>query len=145
MRYKIRGELTPATHLSIFDGVDADTDETIVLDIHTHGGDTSVLHYAMNILNRAKRQGKRIVTCNSGVALSAGATLLFKGDEIYVGDTSITMLHMSRFVFDSLMDMFMMKMDRFIRWIKGERITQFTEISDEILMSYEKHYGSSLL
>lgn len=136
MRYKIRGEVTPAL-LATFDGIDADTDETIVIDIHSPGGDVSVLHYGINILQRAKRQGKKIITCNSGIALSAGATFLFQGDEIYIGDTSIVMLHRSRLIYGSFADLVMDKADHLIRWFKRERDVPFTEISDEVLLKYE--------
>jgi len=128
MRYKIRGEVCEfqtgpfgriASVVDIADALDKDGDDVILLDIHSGGGDVEAEIYLLNALQRARRRGKKIVTYCPGFCASAAADLLFQGDEIYLGDVSIVMVHNGFAGYPSLLSLVLTKLSRVVEWWKG--------------------------
>lgn len=128
MRYKIRGEICEfqtgpfgriASVVDIADALDKDGDDVILLDIHSGGGDVEAEIYMLNALQRARRRGKKIVTYCPGFCASAAADLLFQGDEIYLGDVSMVMVHNGFSMYPSILSLVMTKLSRAIEWVKG--------------------------
>ena len=103
MIYKIRGFIME-TLIPLGEAIKADTDEVVVLDIHSSGGAVSTELFLLNALVEKKNAGAKIVTVNSGVALSAAARLLVQGKEIYVNPYSVTMFHEAEDSFDTYLD-----------------------------------------
>ena len=134
MKYLIRGPVDDRL-LKMFDAMESDPDDVIVLDIFSTGGDMYVLIYGINVIQRMRRKGKKIVTVNSGVACSAGATLLSLGDWIYCYDASLTLYHMS--VFYRWQDALFDKLEKLWLRLTGSHSASSIEMLDHITASYE--------
>ena len=134
MKYLLRGPVDESL-LKMFDAMESDTDKYIVLDIYSPGGDMGVLAYGINVIQRLRRKKKKIITVNSGVACSAGATLLVLGDEIYLGDCTLTLFHES--VFLTWSGAVLDKVDRVWNWLRGRHTADANDMLNYICGAYE--------
>lgn len=140
MRYRIRGVISEENkeHEAAFDAMSKDPDGTVLIEISTPGGDVGQLLQYMSKIIEAKAAGKKIVTYASGAVMSAGATLLWQGDEIYVSPVSVIMFHLcvNSCIHGPLDTLWLAMHAKWHEWKTGKSEV-FGTFSDKVLMRWE--------
>jgi ATP-dependent protease ClpP protease subunit len=70
-----------------------DPEDVVIIKINSGGGDAVACLGVMAAVNEAKAKGKKVVAFVSGIAMSAGAEVMWMCDEIYLSPCSLVMFH----------------------------------------------------
>lgn len=136
MLYKFHGPVDKGL-AKLSDVFASDPDKVIVIDVHSEGGSCSELSYILSNIDAAKQDGKTVITACSGIACSAGGTILFQGDQVYLGIASLILLHEATNDFCSPYYMCKFYFDRVKNRLLGDKKADMLEIHNKLLSSFE--------
>ena len=140
MHYKIIGDIEPENedHMSAFEAMPSDPDDTVFIEISSQGGDLLTLSRYLTKIIEAKAEKKKIVTYCAGMCISAAATLLWQGDVIYVAKPSVIMFHNSvdAVIHGPWVTLWLAILEKWQKFSTGKKYT-YSTFSDKILRSYE--------
>lgn len=104
MKYLINTPFGGKDFAKPFHAMTQDPDDVIVIEINSSGGDMYLCLEALAKVHECKQLGKKVVCYVTAQACSAGAHLMWAGDEIFVSPCSYLMFHQIWVSYDNMWD-----------------------------------------